>query len=317
MKRLGFCLLTFVLGAATAAVLPARGAEDTPPAKENVAHVVVTLHTTAAQPAPVLSAEDIRVFENHHRLPVKTWVAAKAQSGPRDLTILMDDSVRANVSLQFRDLAAFFSTLPAGTRVRIAYAEYGGNKIVRNFTTDYPSAGKALRLPIGASMAGGSIFDSVSDLVKKWPHDGNPRALLLVSDGIDLTQGLLDTEPPLNPELQQAIDAAQKADVTVYTIFARGPLRLERDMFLMNNGQSCLLSLSTATGGQSYFQGTRTPLAYAPYLRQFARDLHNQYLLTFLTLPSAQSGYHRIRVTTEVPGVRLSAPARVFVPKTT
>jgi hypothetical protein len=74
--------------------------------------------------------------------------------------------------------------------------------------------------------------------------------------------------------------------------------------------------LTSETGGQSYFQGTRTPLAFAPFLEQFANDLRHQYVLTFQTLPAPKAGYHRLRVTTEIPGVHLFAPARIFIPKT-
>jgi VWFA-related protein len=225
----------------------------------------------------------------------------------------MDDSLTPQVSLQFKDLRDFFPTLPADTRVRVAYAAYGGNRIVQDFTSDYLLAAKALRIPVGSTTAGGSIYQSLADLLKKWPQDGNRRGLLLISDGLDINQGFLESQPTLNTELQRAIDLAQDANVPVYTIFARGAQ--EGDSLLLDNGQGCLSRLSTETGGQSFFQGTHTPLDFTPFLQQFANDLSHQYVLTFQPLPASHAGYQRLRVTTEIPGVNLVAPTRIFIPK--
>lgn len=304
-----------VLAAGLMSVLPTPGAAGTSPPPTNVAQVTVTVQTRRPGTYPVVNPDDLRVYENNQSRPVVSWVAAKAESSPLDLTILMDDSIRTTVSLQFRDLANFFQTLPTGTRVQVAYASYGGTSLGQNFTTDYRLAAKALRVPVGAMVAGGSIYDSVTHVLKTWPQDGHRRALLLISDGIDINQGYQQSEPWLNMQLQRAIDLAQRTDVPIYTIFARGARSLERNGFLLINGQGCLARLSSETGGQSYFQGTHTPLAFAPYLNQFANDLDHQYVLSFQPLPAPKAGYQRLRVTTEVPDVRLLAPTRVYVPQ--
>jgi VWFA-related protein len=275
----------------------------------------VTVRARQPGASPVVSADDVRVYEDNKSRPVVSWVAATAQSGALDLNILVDDSIGDNVSLQFKSLADFFQTLPAGTRVRVAYASNGGNRVVQDFTSDYRLAAKALRLPVGSSMAGGSIYESLADLIKNWPRDGNRRELFVISDGIDINQGFEQSQPTLNAELQRAIDLAQSTNVPIYTIFARGARSLEGDSSLLNNGQGCLSRLASETGGQSYFEGTHTPVAFAPFLNQFANDLRNQYVLTFQPLPAPKAGYHRLRVTTEIPGVHLFAPARIFIPK--
>ncbi len=303
-----------VLAAGLMSVLPTLGAGGPGPTPTNTVQVTVTVHTRKPGAFPVVTPDDVRVYEDNKSRPVVSWVPATAQSGPLDLTIFVDDSIGDNVSLQFKDLADFFQTLPAGARVRVAYAANGGNRVVQDFTSDYRLAAKALRLPLGSAMAGGSIYDSVTDLLKNWPRDGNRRGLLLISDGIDLSQGFEQSQPTLNSELERAIDLAQSANVPIYTIFARGPRSLEGNEFLLNNGQGCLARLASETGGQSHFQGTRTPLAFSLYLNQFANDLSHQYVLTFQPLPAPKAGYHQLRVTTEIPGVRLSAPARVFIP---
>ena len=305
-----------VLVAGLVSVLATLGAGGPGPMPTNVAQVTVTVRTSQPGASPVVSRDDVRVYEDNKSRPVVSWAAAEAQPGLLDLTILVDDSIGDNVSLQFKSLADFFQTLPPGTRIRLAYASYGGNRVVQDFTSDYRLAVKALRLPVGSTTAGGSIYESVADLLKNWPRDGNRRGLFVISDGIDINQGLEESQPNQNTELQRAIDLAQSTNVPIYTIFARGARSLERDESLFINGQGCLARLTSETGGQSYFQGTRTPLAFAPFLKEYANDLRNQYVLTFQTLPAPKSGYHRLRVTTEIPGVHLSAPARVFITHT-
>ena len=90
-----------------AAALGAGKSFDPEGADANWRRVTVTVHTRQPGPVPVLTAQDVKVYENNRSLPVKSWIAAKAQTAPLDLTIVLDDSIRSTVSLQFGDLAAF------------------------------------------------------------------------------------------------------------------------------------------------------------------------------------------------------------------
>jgi VWFA-related protein len=279
----------------------------------DVAKVIVTVRAAEAGARPEVSRQDVLVYENSQRRPVVSWAPAGAQQHPLDLAILMDDSLNANVSVQFGDLANFLRALPAGTRVRVAYAANGASNVAQDFTTDHELAVKALRLPVGVTAAGGSIYQSVWDLLKKWPSDGNRRVVLLISDGVDIYRGILESEPGDNMDLQRAVDLAQRTNVTIYSIYASSASRLDRNMFLLNNGQGCLLRLGYETGGEAFYDGTRTPVAFAPFLKQLATDLGEQYVLAFRPLPGAKAGYEPLRVTTELPGVKLVAPPRVFV----
>jgi VWFA-related protein len=290
-------------------------AEDTPPAAGPLAKVVVTVRARGHASHPAVSLADVMVYENSQRRPVVSWVPTQAEQRPLDLVILMDDSLNAGVGRQFGDLADFLRALPASTRVRVAYAANGMSNVVQDFTTDHQRAAQSLRLPRGDTAAGASIYQSVRGLLKRWPEDGNRRALLVVSDGLDINQGIEQSEPSQNTELQLAIELAQRTHVPIYTIFANGAALLDQNAFLQNNGQGCLFRLAKETGGQSFFQGTYTPLAFAPYLNQLAHDLRAQYLLTFRPLPGLEAGYQRLRVTTEVPDVELVVPPRVFIGK--
>ena len=301
-----------VLAAGLMAIVPCLG-DGSSPADAGTAHVMVTVRprngTGSFSPSDL---DGLKVYENGSLRPL---VSITPPSARIDFTVVLDDSIGARTTEQYGNLADFFRSLPAGARVRVAYASFGGNRIAQDFTTNYELAAKALRVPVGQVAAGGSIYDSVADLIMKWPGDGNRRELLLISDGIDLQNGLVETQPPLNLELQRAVGAAQKDHVVVYTIFSRGPRELERHGLLLLNGQSCLLQLATSTGGHAFFEGTLTPLSFAPYLQQISRDLRNQFKLTFKPSEATASAFQRLKVACDNPAVRLSAPTRVFIPK--
>ena len=291
-------------------------AQDAPGAPPDVAQVTVTVsgrHQSA--PPTTLDRDDVLVYEANERRPVVKWQAEEGNAAGLDLAVMIDDSSDYRLGVQFSDLRHFLASLPATTRVAVVYGVHGDTNFTQKFTEDHQKAAQALRLPLGRINEGSSIYLSVADLAKHWPQDGNRRSILLISDGIDLFRGVVDSMPPENPDLQEAVNEAQRAGITVYTIFADGAAGFDRNLFLVNNGQSSLSLLSYETGGESYFQGNETPVAFSPFLQQIQRELGHQFTLAFSLLPSKR-GFQRLRVTTEQPAVEISAPDRVFVPGT-
>jgi len=290
-------------------------AQDSNASPGDVARVTVTVAGRHRSAAPVaLTGKDVLVYEANERRTVVDWRPAEANTTGLDLAVMIDDSSDDTLSVQFSDLSHFLGSLPATTRVAIVYGTHGDASFAQEFTTDHQKAAQALRLPLGRIDEGSSIYLAVADLAKHWPQGGDRRAILLISDGIDLFRGVANSAAPLNPDLQEAIDEAQRAGVTVYTIFADGAARFDTNLFLINNGQSCLSRLSFETGGESYFQGEQTPLAFSPYLQLLGTDLERQYVLSFQAGRSKEAGFQPLRVTREQPGVEITGPDRVFVP---
>jgi len=125
---------------------------------------------------------------------------------------------------------------------------------------------------------------------------------------------MADSSPALSPSLQQAIDQAQRAGVTVHTIYASGSGRRAHDFFLVSNGQGCLSRLADETGGDAYFQGFQTPISFQPFLQDIAKELGEQYLLTFKAQLGKKGELQRLKLRTEQKGVELNAPERVYIP---
>ncbi|NDQ58489.1 MAG: hypothetical protein GZ088_15595 [Acidipila sp.] len=304
------CVVT--LAGALLAGLPLR-AQNSVTADTTRVTVTVTSRDQGV-PAASLRKEDVIVRVDNSRRPVVDWAGAAEGGVGMDLAILVDDSLDTRLGGQFKDLHEFLRALPPTTRVGVAYSSHGSARFRQELSADHELAAKALRLPSGATNDVSAIYLALADMLKNWPAGTNRRAVLLISDGIDLFRGVSDSEPGQNIDLQAAIDLAQRNGITVFTLFASGAAPYRNNFYLVGNGQSGLLRLAAETGGEAYFQGSQTPIAFRPFLQKAAQRFDRQYVLTFRAHTGEKTGFARLQVTTEVPRVQIAAPARVYVP---
>ncbi len=307
-----FAASLLFLRAIGASAAPARP-QVQPPSTEPV-RVTVTAVAPHGATLPKISREEVVVRQDKQVRPVVEWLPARDPRARLELAILMDDSLDATLGLQFKDLAEFLRALPKNSLVEVAYASNGTARIAQRLTTEHEAAIKALRPPLGLVGGYSGIYFALADLIKKWPASEGRREILLISHGIDLTYGIAGSRPTGNIGLDGAIRAAQRDNVTVYSIFASGAGFLPRNQFLVLNGQSCLAELTLETGGDSFSQGFETPIAFHPYLEDIRKMLEQQYLLTFRAALPKRAGYHDLRVVTEISRVELLAPTRVYLP---
>lgn len=288
----------------------AQNPPDVPADAEQVTITARVSHGTV----PKLTREDVSVHEDRHPRQVLSLTPLDGSDSPMQLVILIDSNSTPRIGAQFNDISTFIQALPQNAGIALAYAANGSARIEQGFTTDRAAITKALHIPIGPAAGNTSIYAAFSDLVRKWPgNDGQPREVLLISDGIDPTYGLFNTQPQLNPGLEEAIRDAQRNRVIVFSIFASSG-RATRNGFLNLNGQGSLSELTSNTGGYSFFQGTETPVSFSPFLDDLQRLLSAQYLLTFRAAPASPSRFHDLKVTTEMSGVKLLAPSKIYIP---
>lgn len=272
-------------------------------------HTVITVEARHGKDIPVIYREDVRVFQGHDRDQVTGWLPLKGDHAALELFLLLDDASDTSLGSQLEDLRRFINAQPATTAISVGYMRNGTVDIVQNLTTDHASAAKALRLPLGSVGAYASPYLSVVDLIKRWPESPVRREILMISNGIDPLGG-----GPSNPYLDSAIEQAQRAGIIVYTIYATGVGHYGHSFWRFNWGQNNLSRLADETGGEAYFQGFGTPIAFAPYLEDLTNKLDHQYLLTFLAKAGKKAGFQRVKLQTEVPNAELVVPDRVYVP---
>lgn len=272
-------------------------------------HTVITVEARHGKDIPVIYREDVRVFQGHDRDQVTGWLPLKGDHAALELFLLLDDASDTSLGSQLEDLRRFINAQPATTAISVGYMRNGTVDIVQNLTTDHASAAKALRLPLGSVGAYASPYLSVVDLIKRWPESPVRREILMISNGIDPLGG-----GPSNPYLDSAIEQAQRAGIIVYTIYATGVGHYGHSFWRFNWGQNNLSRLADETGGEAYFQGFGTPIAFAPYLEDLTNKLDHQYVLTFLAKAGKKAGFQRVKLQTEVPNAELVVPDRVYVP---
>ncbi len=315
MKGIQFKFTAIVfLVAGTLCIAAPNFAQNVKLSSPDLVQVTVTAAGRSGAAPPALERIDVSVHQDSQPRPVIDLVPANSPKASLDFVILVDDSLNTRLGTQFRDIKDFIHSLPEGSRIAVAYAANGTATMQQDFTTDRAAAEKAIRLPNGQFQGSSGIYFAVSDLIKKWPEGAARREVLLISDGIDFTYGVDDTVPGLNPALEQAIEAAQRNNVTIYSLFASGAGIFARNQFLILNGQGCLGKLTLDTGGDSFFLGFQTPVAFRPFLQQLTGLLGRQYLLTFRATLPPKAGFHELKVSTEMSGVELMAPSRIYLP---
>jgi hypothetical protein len=286
-------------------------AQQTPPLPSVPVRVTVTVGPKegAKEAPPEVTKDDVLVIQKKkERLPVTEWVPAKGDKGAMQFAIVIDEGVGPSLGSQFSDIKEFISGLGPEAKIGLFYAQNGTVSVASEFSNDHAAVIKALRLPLGRVAAYSSIYFSLDDLMKRWPATSDRREILLVADGFDYLNGPYSTYP------DNTVEHAQKNGIMIHTIYASEAGRHRRNFFLLNVGQSNLGKLADGTGGESYFQGNYTPIAFQPYLNELTKVLNEQYWLTFLAKPETKGKLQAVKITTEINGVELSAPEMVFVP---
>jgi hypothetical protein len=303
--------LSALLAFGTLLAAPPAHPQEAPSAKVPVTTVVTVLGPNFTAP-PALGKEDVIVHTGKQREDLTRWAVAQGEDDALDLAILIDDLDEPSIANQFSDVRAFINDQAKDTRIGIYYADNGIARPGIAFTSDHDAAAKALRLPLGFGAASVSIYQSLMDLMSKWPAaTGVRREVLVIGDGIDRFRG-----DPNSPDVSLTIERAQKAGIVIHTLYVRAADRFGRNMFRLNYGIFNLGQMSDETGGEFFSQGFEQPISFSPYLQHLDMVLHNQYFLTFTTARAkAKKGELRnFRVETEEHNVEISHASVVLVP---
>lgn len=259
------------------------------------------------RPSEIIAVERLIVLEDKQEQQILS--IRSIEEAPMALAVIIQDDLSANFNLQLKDLREFITRLPRGTRVLIAYSRSGTTQIAQKFTNDLTKAADAIRPVVSSStLSPRSPFDSVLDVLNRF--DALPagrRAILLISDGLDLSNGFADSAPTQSVMLDRAILAAQRRSVAVFSIYSPTETTERSGSQAILNGQSSLLRLSDETGGRAFFQGNIAPISFIPFFRDLSLLLNRQFLLTYLST-NMKRGYHKIEIKSTNPDIRIEYP---------
>ena len=235
---------------------------------------------------------------------------------PLSLAVLIQDDLTTNFNLQIKDIAGFIRALPKGSRVMVAYMRAGSLQIRQKFTEDLEKAAGALRIVSGSGVtAPRDPYDGLIDALDRF--DALPlgrRAVLMVTDGVDASQGVAGSSPTQSLDLDRAILRAQRKSVAVYAFYSPTSLTDNGNSVLVLNGQGSLQKISEETGGRAFFQGTIAPISFDPFFKDMSRLLNRQFALTYLST-HMKKGYHKVEVNSTNPEVRIEHPKGYYYRK--
>jgi VWFA-related protein len=256
--------------------------------------IPVTLRLPKGEPQKeVQYLDDLQIFEDGERQEI---LAMRGEGrAPLTLAVLIQDDLVSSVSNEIRGLADFIRKLPPGSRVMVAYLSSGSLRVRQKFTPDLERAAKSLRIPLSSTAASPyNPFALTRDAVKRFESQAvGRRAVLLLSDGVDLSRGYSNSSPSESVDLQRTVDEAQRLGVAVYSVYA--PSVGGGEPTLASNGQGALSRLSDETGGRAFFHGTQVPVSLNPFLREIDTLLSRQFALTYLST-HPDKGFHKVRV---------------------
>ncbi len=194
---------------------------------------------------------------------------------PLNLAILIQDDLVSRVGTEISVTRDFIRTLPRGSRVMIAYVRSGSLQVRQPFTDNLEAAASSLRIPVGSTSASPfSPYSQVVDALRYFDDESrNRNALLLISDGLDISRGFDISSSANSLDLLRAIREARERDVNVYSFYAPTVGLTSFNRTAISFGQSSLNRLAQETGGRAFFQGT-SYVTFDPYFRNLRRTLN-------------------------------------------
>jgi hypothetical protein len=271
--------------------------------------MIVTIGHHYGNVPPILTKDDLTVTQRYDTLQITNLVPLRGDRAALDLFFLVDNCSNCEPGNKFEELSHFILSQPSTTRIGVAYIQNGRLQMAENPTPDHQAAVKALNTPAGSKPA--NPFVALGELIRGWPQGTSRRAVLMISNGLDPT-GASDSVQ--NPAAEAALEAAQRAGVTVYVIYHPSADYLETDSSKVYSGQVQLAHVADETGGEAYFLGFGPLPSLAPFLTDLAGHLANQYLLEFVASPAEVPGeLERVTVKSKISDIEVMVPDKVWV----
>jgi len=198
---------------------------------------------------------------------------------PLNLAILIQDDLTSQVGNELGVTRDFIRSLPAGSRVMVAYITGGSLQVRQPFTTDVNRAANSLRIPAASTAVSPfNPYVEVIQALKKFdPAWHGHNALLLISDGLDVSRGFDAGAAGHTLDIDRTINEANRRDVAIYSFYAPSVGLTSQSYLAASYGQSSLNRIARATRGRAFFQGTTGFVTFDSYFDRLRAELNRQY----------------------------------------
>jgi len=270
------------------------------------AKIIVTMAHSYTHDVPILRTDDLVVIQGAEPKPVLRLTALRGDQAALEMFVLIDSS--CEVGSRFTELLKFLAVQPLTTSIGVAYVRDGRMEVVERPTQDRNRVLGILGPPDGGGPS--NPFVALKELTETWHSDASRRAVLMISNGIDPSAD----SGAENASAEAAIEAAQRARVTVYALYHPSADYATSDTSKVYWGRVQLSHVAAETGGEAYLLGPDPLPSFAPFLADIADHLRNQYLLEFLAEPAAgPGGLEEVTIKAKSGSIETVAPSRTWV----
>ena len=198
---------------------------------------------------------------------------------PLNIAILIQDDLTSQVGNELGVTRDFIRSLPAGSRVMVAYITSGSLQVRQPFTTDLNRAANSLRTPRSSTAASAfNPYVEVVEALKKFDSTWQGHnALLLISDGLDTSRGFDTTAAGHTIDIDRTIKEANRRDVAIYSFYAPSVGLTSHSYLAASYGQSSLNRVADETRGRAFFQGMTGFVTFDSYFNRLRAELNRQY----------------------------------------
>src|SRR5258706_1023644 len=198
---------------------------------------------------------------------------------PLNIAGLVQDDLISRVGSELGVTREFIRSLPAGSRVMVGYITAGSLQVRQPFTTDLNRAANSLRIPIASTSASAyNPYVEVIEALKKFDSSWQGHnAVLLISDGLDTSQGFDATAAGHTLDIDRTINEAKRRNTQIFSFYAPSVGLTSRSYLAASYGQSSLNRVSHDTGGRAFFQGTTGFVTFDSYFNRLRAELNRQY----------------------------------------
>jgi len=200
-------------------------------------------------------------------------------SEPLNLAVLVQDDLVSQVGNELGVTADFIRSLPSGSRVMVGYITTGTLQVRQPFTNDLEKAARSLRIPLSSTSASSfNPYIEVIEALRNFNADWSGKnAVLLISDGLDISRGFDSSAAGHTLDLERAIKQANTRNVSVYAFYAPGVGLTSRNRLAASYGQSSLKRLGDDTGGKAFFQGINGFVTFDSYFARLREEFARAY----------------------------------------
>jgi len=289
--------------------LPSRGQEGAVFSSDvKIVSVLATVRTKTGEIVQDLTKDEFLVSEAGH--PQKIRYFSRDTNLPLVLGLLVDTSGSQRMVLG-EEQAASYRFLDKVLRedldkTFVVHFDYRA-EVLQNLTSSKEKLEKSLErvaLPFQSRGYGGTtLYDAVylcSTLVTR--KQTGRKALILLTDGED--NGSRRT-------LEDAIEAAQRADTLIYSILFADP-GFGGGRRFGPDGKTVLRKMSKETGGGFFEVSKKRPLDVI--YQQLQEELRNQYSFGYTPADSGDKGFRPIKVATVRKGLVVQARSGYYPP---